>query len=84
MEAMHCGLPIVCSNDGGQTDFLKNEENAILIDVGDVEACAEAINRFHADKELYRRCSANNREKVKDFDAERVAKRYIDIFETML
>ena len=28
MEAMFCGLPIVCSNEGGQTDFLKHRQNA--------------------------------------------------------
>ena len=50
MEAMYCGLPIVCTNHGGQVDFLKDEENAILIDVGDVDACTDAINRFYKEK----------------------------------
>lgn len=80
MESMFYGLPIICSNDGGQTDFLKNEENAILIDVGDVEGCKEAILRFYSDKDLYNRCSENNRDKISDFQAANVARRYIDIF----
>ncbi len=80
MESMHCGLPIICSNDGGQVDFLKNEENALLIDVGDVESCAEAILRFYNDRDLYKRCAENNVDKIREFDAHGVAKRYIDIF----
>ncbi len=80
MESMYCGLPIVCSNDGGQTDFLKSEENAILLDVGDYKSCAEAIMRFNNDRDLYERCSENNRRKINDFQADKVAKRYIDIF----
>ncbi|MCU0821305.1 MAG: glycosyltransferase family 4 protein [Spirochaetes bacterium] len=80
MEAMYCGLPIVCSDEGGQTDFLFNEENAILINVGDVDACAEAILRFYNDKKLYKKCSENNCKKINDFNAASVAKRYIEIF----
>ena len=80
MESMYCGLPIVCTNHGGQVDFLEDGENALLIDVGDVDACAEAIVRFYEDRELYADCSVNNRNKVKRFYAENVAKEYITLF----
>ena len=80
MEAMYCGLPIVCSNHGGQVDFLAHEENALLIDVGDVEACAASIVRFYRDRDLYARCSRNNTRKVKDFYADSVAKKYLSVF----
>ena len=72
MEAMYCGLPIVCTNHGGQVDFLESEKNALLIDVNDVEACAESIKRFMKDEKLYARCVKNNRMRVKDFYAESV------------
>lgn len=84
MEAMYCGLPIVCTNNGGQVDFLKNEQNAILIDVGDTEGCANAILRFYKDKKLYRKCSVNNRERVKEFYAEQVANKYIKVFKDLI
>ncbi len=80
MEAMYCGLPIICSNHGGQVDFLENEENALLVDVGDVGGYARSIRRFIEDDGLYRRCSKNNRLKVKDFYAATVAGRYTDIY----
>jgi glycosyltransferase involved in cell wall biosynthesis len=80
MEAMYCGLPIICSNHGGQVDFLKNGENALLVDVGDVEGYAWSVRRFMDDDGLYKRCSGNNRRKVRDFYAENVAARYTDIY----
>jgi glycosyltransferase involved in cell wall biosynthesis len=80
MEAMYCGLPIICSNHGGQVDFLKNGENALLVDVGDIEGYARSIRRFIDDDGLYKRCSANNRMRVKDFYAENVAARYTHLY----
>jgi L-malate glycosyltransferase len=84
MEAMYMGLPILCANNGGQVDFLKNDENAILIDVGDVKACKNGIERFYSDVELYKRCSLNNIEKVKEFYAATITKQYIDIYYKLL
>jgi glycosyltransferase involved in cell wall biosynthesis len=78
MESMYCGLPIVCTNNGGQVDFLTNEENALLINVGDVEGCARSIQRFHDDGALYEYCAKNNRKRVQDFYAESVAEKYME------
>ncbi len=84
MESMYFGLPIVCTNNGGQVDFLENEKNALLIDVGDVDGCAAAIGRFMIDKKLYNTCSKNNREKIKKFYAAAVADKYIEIFRDIM
>lgn len=80
MEAMHFGVPIVCTNHGGQTDFLENGKNGILIDVADIQACAEAIEKLRKDKKFYLEASKNNKLKVKDFYAENVASRYSVLF----
>ncbi|MFH0975064.1 MAG: glycosyltransferase family 4 protein [Spirochaetota bacterium] len=80
MEAMHCGLPVICSNEGGQVDFLKNKQNAIVINVGDIDACADGILLLHKDKKLYKKLSENNKIKVKDFYAGKIADSYIKIF----
>lgn len=79
LEAMFCGLPIVCTNHGGHVDFLENEKNALLIDVGDENACAKSILKFLTDKKLYSRCSKNNKKKIKDFSAEKIAKQHLNI-----
>ena len=80
MESMFIGLPIISSNHGGQVDFLEDEENALLIDVGDVEACKKGMLRVYKDKELRRKMYTKNKKKVKDFYGEGVAYEYIKIF----
>jgi len=80
IEAMNLGLPIVATNNGGQTDFLENNENALLINVGDVDGCVKSIQKFMKDKKLYNKCSQNNRKKVKLFSADHVAAQYEEIF----
>ncbi len=82
-EAMYCGLPIVAGNHGGQVDFLKNEENAILVDVGDAEATARAIARFYKERKLSSRCAKNNREKIKEYFAEAITEKYLELFEEL-
>ncbi len=84
MEAMYYGLPIVCTNHGGQVDFLKDNENAVLINVGDVEACRTGINKFASDRKFYSKCSKNNKSKVRDFYAETVALQYTEIFNEII
>ena len=80
MEAMNFGLPVVTTNHGGQTDFLADGENALLIDVGDVSECANSIQKFMKNKRLYNKCSQNNRKKVKIFYANHIAAQYEEIF----
>ncbi|HOF34136.1 MAG TPA: glycosyltransferase family 4 protein [Spirochaetota bacterium] len=83
MEAMDCSLPIICTNHGGQTDFLFHEKNALMINVGDVSACAESIKRMVKDKKLYQKLAKNNKADVRKFYAENVAKQYEDIFKVL-
>lgn len=44
-EAMYCGLAIVTTNNGGQNDFLKNEENALLVPAANTDLLRAAIDR---------------------------------------
>jgi glycosyltransferase involved in cell wall biosynthesis len=80
MESMFVGLPIVCSNNGGQVDFLKDGENALLVDVGDVESCKKSMLRVYKEEKLRSKMCKNNKKKVKDFYGEAVAYEYIKIF----
>ncbi len=80
MEAMSCGLPVISTNHGGQTDFLTDGKTGRLINVGDSEGCADAIRQLYTDKQLYRKCSMFNKKTVKQFDASLVADRYYAVF----
>jgi glycosyltransferase involved in cell wall biosynthesis len=80
LEAMFCGLPVIASSVGGQTDFLKDGETGFLVPVGDVDALADRVLRLANDVELRGQMSRFNREYVKSFDIAGVAERYESLF----
>ena len=43
LEAMASGLPIACYDNGGQADFLKNNETGFLVPVGNKDLLANRI-----------------------------------------
>lgn len=67
LEAMHAGLPIVATNNGGQTDFLRDGYNALLVPPENDEALAQATARLLDDEGLRERLSAHNKETVTRF-----------------
>ena len=84
LEAMHCGLPVIASSSGGQTDFLEDGKTGFLIPVGDVQALAKAILRLANDGGLCRQMSEFNKEHVKRFHISHVAERYEALFSEVL
>ena len=52
IEALALGFPVVSTNVGGIPYLLQHDENAILIDDGDVGAMVSAIERIMSDSEL--------------------------------
>jgi glycosyltransferase involved in cell wall biosynthesis len=52
LEAMASGLAIVSTNSVGVVDCLRDDDNALLVEPGDVPALAEAIRRMLTDAAL--------------------------------
>jgi glycosyltransferase involved in cell wall biosynthesis len=75
-EAMYAGLPIITTNNGGQTDFLTPEENALLVPIKDGEALRAAIERGIADTAWRERCGRKNRKKVLELDIRNLVGQY--------
>src|SRR5262249_27477385 len=46
LEAMACGLPIVCYDHGGQTDFLESSTTGFLVPLNDMQSFAESCRRL--------------------------------------
>ena len=80
LEAMYCGLPVIASSSGGQTDFLRDGETGFLVPVGDVDALAEKILQLAGDEGLRRRISDFNRRYVEGFHIAGVARQYEALF----
>ena len=52
LEAMASGLPIVSTRTVGVVDCLQNEENALLVEAGDLDALTDATRRLLDDEAL--------------------------------
>jgi glycosyltransferase involved in cell wall biosynthesis len=80
LEAMECGLPVVCYNRGGQNDFLIDGKTGYLVDVGDKLAFAEKINEFYLNARSRRTMGDFCSSHIKNYYIENCADRYIDLF----
>lgn len=67
LEAMEAGLPIVATDNGGQTDFLIAGENAVLVPPRQPEQLLEAVKQLLQDSRLRESLARNNREKVQQY-----------------
>lgn len=76
LEAMHCGLPIVSTNNGGQTDILKDRVNALLVSDNDTDDFAEKIKELMLDEALRNNIVINNIRDIKHYYIEEIASDY--------
>jgi glycosyltransferase involved in cell wall biosynthesis len=84
LEAMSFGLPVVCYNRGGQTDFLSTPDTGDVIQLNDQKAFNDAVRAL---RDAPERCAAvgrHNLAKVEDFFIERCAEAYEELFEAAI
>ena len=84
LEAMHFGLPIVATNDGGHTDFLTEGRNALLVPIKDDIALAEKIAELIKNESLRKSISQNNKKDVKKYYIEEIAMYYERLFKEII
>lgn len=61
LEAMAVGRPVIATGTGGSAEYLRDEENCLLVPPGDAAAVAAAVRRLAADGELRARLIAGGR-----------------------
>ena len=83
-EAMHVGLPIVCTDNGGQTDLVKEPRNGILVKPGYIGELTGAITRFYLDRELRGQVAENNKEDIKIYYMAVNCEEYLSLFEELI
>jgi glycosyltransferase involved in cell wall biosynthesis len=84
LEAMACGLPVICYAHGGQTDFLHDQETGYLLPLNDADLFAERCKRLAESPELRHAMGACNRRRVEAYYIEHCAARYASLFERIV
>ena len=80
LEAMSCGLPIVCYNHGGQTDFLQNDVTGYLVPLNHLNMFASACLKLLKKSEIRQRMSRENLRRIDELSIENCAESYETIF----
>jgi len=84
LEAMECGLPIICYDRGGQTDFLRNGQTGFLIPLGDRRSFVEKLIELIENPERKRQISKHNRNLVKSYYINACAEKYLSLFQDVV
>lgn len=61
LEAMMMGLPCISTNCAGSDEYVKNNENGILVPVNDEDLLSESIRKMLLDDEFRKKCGARAR-----------------------
>jgi glycosyltransferase involved in cell wall biosynthesis len=83
LEAMACGLPVVCTAVGGNVELVADGQRGTVIAPGDDAALAAAIGGYMSSAEQRRAHGANAREFVaQQFSLEQMVRRYVALYES--
>ena len=82
LEALACGIPVITTNcETGPSDIIENEENGLLVSVGDENALKVAMEKLFYDTGLYKRLKVNSQKSIKRFGVKNIVKDWINLFE---
>jgi glycosyltransferase involved in cell wall biosynthesis len=84
LEALAFGLPVICYDRGGQTDFLKTGETGAVVKLNDQRGLIEAIDNQLADREARTRIAQHNLRLVEDYFIDTCAARYEAVFNEVI
>ncbi len=84
LEAMACGLPVVCYDRGGQTDFLEDGTTGRLAPADDRAALTRCLRALIERPALRRTIGSRNQQLVEAYFIEHCAAQYEQLFEQVI
>lgn len=76
LESMASGIPIITTKVGMALDIVRNNENGILVDVGDEEALVNAVCNIAEDERFKNKLVQNGLLTVQQYSLESVVQKY--------
>ncbi len=83
-EAMASGLPIIASPVNGIPFEMKEPENGLFVNYGDIKGLKKAILKLLNNKTLSKKISENNIKKSKQYNWDIIYKRYMEEYKKLL
>ncbi|MCR5612477.1 glycosyltransferase family 4 protein [Treponema sp.] len=80
IEAMACGIPVLCSHNRGHDSLIKDGENGFLFDPDNADQMAELLIKMHDDKELRKRMGQTGVEYSKKYSLDLALSRMAQIY----
>lgn len=81
IEALSAGLPVVCTDAGGNADIIEPGRNGLLVGVGDADACARGLEELYRNPELRRAMRDNNLAKHREsYSLRAMTHRYDELY----
>ncbi len=85
LEAMSCGLPVVATAVGGIPEIITDNENGLLVPLGDIDALADKLYAILTDGTLAHRLGKQARHTILErHTAEKVVPQYEKIYQRVI
>lgn len=85
LEAMACGVPAIGTQIGGIPEIIEPGENGFLVELGDIDAAADAAIRILSDAKLHEEMSATALKTATNrFSSEKILAEYETLYERLL
>lgn len=83
LEMMASGGLVVAVQNGGNQEYLKDEENCLIYPVGNIQAGVDAILRLCRDEALRKRLQKNGKETAKQRDWSALKEKILNLYPTV-
>ena len=83
IEAMCLGLPCICTKVSGAIDLIKDGENGLLVDIGDIDGLVERMNFIADNPEKANEIGQKASELYKILNKENINKGWIDFLKSV-
>lgn len=85
LESLFCAVPCISTNNSPTTrDLITNNENGIIVDIGDIDQIADSLDKIVNDNEFSETLSNNAYDSTRKYSIDNIGKMWIDYFKKII